>query len=114
MTVVRKRILLRTILFLFLSISLHSQGWSQFDQGGGGLGDPIGGGIGTDPGEPGTEDDPPEDGFPDPDLPIDSNILVLVIAVVGYGLKKVWDVKQNLKRKNSLQATTVNYEDFVK
>ena len=107
MTVVRKRILLRTILFLFLSISLHSNGWSQFDQGGGG--------IGTDPGDPGVEDDPGDGGGdPDPDLPIDSNILVLVIAVVGYGLKKVWDVKQNLKRKNSLQATTVHYEDFVK
>jgi len=108
MTVVWKRILLRTILFLFLCISLHNKGWSQFDQGGGG------GGIGTDPGDPGIEDDPPEDGFPDPDLPIDSSILVLVIAVVGYGLKKVWDVKQDLKRKKSLQATTANYEDFVK
>ena len=106
MTVLWKRILLRIVLFLFLSISLHSRGWSQFDQGGG---------IGTDPGESGTEDDDPGDGggFPDPDLPIDSNILVLVIAVVGYGLKKVWDVKQNLKRKNGLQ-TTANYEDFVK
>ena len=108
MTVVWKRILLRTLLFLFLCVSLHSKGWSQFDQGGG-----IGGG-GTDPGDPGT-DDPPDGGGgdPDPDLPIDSNILVLVIAVVGYGLKKVWDVKQNLKRKNSLQATA-NYEDFIK
>lgn len=104
MTVVWKRILLRMLLFLFLSISLHSKGWSQFDQGGGG-------GVGT--GEPGV-DDPPEQGDPDPDLPIDSNILVLVAAVVGYGLKKWWDVKQNLKRKNNLQATTANYEDFIK
>jgi hypothetical protein len=107
MTVVWKRIWLRILLFLFLSISLHNRGWSQFDQGGGG--------IGTDPGDLGTEDDPPDGdpGFPDPDLPIDSNILVLVVAVVGYGLKKVWDVKQSLKRKNSLQATA-NYEDFIK
>ncbi|HEY2728102.1 MAG TPA: hypothetical protein VGI61_13075 [Parafilimonas sp.] len=109
MKVLWKRILLRALLFLFLSISLHSNGWSQFDQGG------VGGGIGSDPGDVGTEDDPGDGGgFPDPDLPIDSNILVLVIAVVGYGLKKWWDVKQNLKGKNSLQTTTANYEDFIK
>ena len=106
MTVVWKRILLRALLFLSLSISLHGKGWSQFDQVGG---------IGSDPGDVGTEDDPGDGGGdPDPDLPIDSNILVLVVTVVGYGLKKIWDVKQNLKRKNSLQATTINYEDFVK
>ena len=97
MKVLWKRTLLRTLLLLFLSISLHNNGWSQFDQGGGG-------GIGTDPGDPGVDDPPDGDpqGFPDPDLPIDSNILVLVIAVVGYGLKKWWDVK-HLKRKNNLQ-----------
>ncbi len=106
MKCVRKRMLLKVLLVSFLTLSLHQRGFSQF--GGGGPFD-----NGPTPDDPG--DPPPDDGDPgeDPDLPIDSNILVLVVAVVGYGLKKMWDVKQNLKRKNLLN-TTARYEDFTK
>ncbi len=109
MAIVRKRILLRTLLFMFLSISLHNYGWSQLDQGDPWSNEP--GDVGSnDPGEFAAGD--PGDPGEDPDLPIDTNILVLVAAVVGYGVKKWWDVKQNVKRKG-LQ-TTANYEDYVK
>lgn len=95
MTIVRKRYLLRIILISILSISLHNHGWAQPDQ------------------EDAAADDP-GDPMGDPDLPIDSNILLLVAGVVGYGLKKAWDVKQNLKRKKDSLQTTANYGDFIK
>ena len=49
-----------------------------------------------------TNDDPGDPGDPgnDPDLPIDSNVFILVAAGVGYGLKKRYDLKQAFKRKN--------------
>lgn len=103
--------MVRLILIACISLSLHNLNYAQpwpDDPWGNGT---SGGGAGSDPGGFGTED-PPEDGFPDPDLPIDSNILVLVAVVVGYGLKKIWDVKRNSKRKNNL-ASTVNFEDFT-
>lgn len=52
-------------------------------------------------------DEPATDDFGDPggdpDLPIDSNILILVAGGVGYGLKKSFELKQTIKRKNQLQ-----------
>lgn len=99
MTIVKKRYLLRMVLISILSIFLHGNGWAQPDPGDPSPDDP------GDPGDPG----------PDPDLPIDTNILVLVAAGVCYGLKKSWDVKQTFKRKkNSLQTKTANYEDYIK
>lgn len=100
---------LRLALISFICLSLHHQGFTQSWPND----PPDGGGPGEDPGGFGTEDDPGDGGFPDPDLPIDSNILALVAVVVGYGLKKWWDVKHP-GRKNGLQTTTANYEDFVK
>lgn len=101
---------LRLLLISIISLSLHHSSFAQTWPND----PPDGGGPGGDPGDFGTEDDPGDGGgFPDPDLPIDSNILVLVAAVVGYGLKKWWDVK-HVKRKNGLQTTTANYEDFIK
>ena len=104
------RFWLRLFLIACISVSLHHQGFAQTWPND----PPDGGGPGGDPGDFGTEDDPGDGGgFPDPDLPIDSKILVLVAVVVGYGVKKWWDVKQSVKRKG-LQTTTVNYDDFVK
>lgn len=105
--------MVRLILIMLLGISLHcstfAQPWPNDPWGNGS----SGGGAGSGSGGFGTQDDPPDDGgFPDPDLPLDSNILILVGAVVCYGLKKIWDVKRNSKRKNSL-ASTVHFEDFT-
>ena len=96
MSLVKKRYLLRIFTVSIMSIFLHTGAWAQ-----------------PDPGDP-SPDDPGDPGG-DPDLPIDTNILVLVAAGVGYGLKKTYDFKQKLKRKNeSTQAAVANYEDFVK
>ncbi len=101
---------MRLFLISFISLSLHNHTFAQPWPN-----DPGGGGVGGDPGDPGTEDDPGGgDGFPDPDLPIDSNILVLVAVVVSYGLKKIWDVRQNFKKQKNILQTTANYEDFIK
>ena len=95
MIIVKKRFLVRVVLISTLSIFLHGSGWAQPDDDD----------LTPDPGDPGG----------DPDLPIDTNILLLVGAGVGYGLKKSWEVKQRLKRKkDGLQTTTANYEDFIK
>ncbi len=98
--IVRKRILLRVILIWVLSIAIHTHGWAQPAP--------------DDQDQPGAADDPGDPGG-DPDLPIDTNILVLVAAGVGYGLKKAWDAKQTFKRKkDSLQTSTANFEEFIK
>jgi hypothetical protein len=110
MTVLRRKFLMRVLLVL-LSVSWHNYGWSQPWPD-----EPFGGGTDENAGEAdfGTSGDPGDPGDPgtDPDLPIDSNILVLVAAVVGYGLKKWWDVKHPGK-KHGLQ-TTANYQDYIK
>ena len=107
---VKKRYMMRLIFIMLMGLSLHcsisAQPWPDNPWGS------SSSGGSTDPGGFGTQDDPPEDGFPDPDLPLDSNVLILVGAVVCYGLKKVWDVKRNSKRKNNL-ASTASFEDFI-
>jgi hypothetical protein len=105
--------MMRLIFILLISVSLHcstfAQPWPNDPWGNG----TSGSGAGTDPGGFGTQGgDPQEEGFPDPDLPLDSNVLILVGAVVCYGLKKVWDVKRNSKRKNNL-ASTAGFKDFI-
>ena len=92
------------VLVFFLSITLYNRGWSQPgpDQDNG---PSVGNGGST------TNDDPVDPGDPgqDPDLPIDTNILVLVAAGVGYGLKKRYDIKQAFKRKkDSLNLSSGN------
>ena len=92
----------RVALVFFLSTSLHNYVWSQpgqdqDDQSGanGSATDDLGDGpCGPDPCQ-------------DPDLPIDTNILVLVAAGVGYGLKKTYDLRQTLKSKQ-VTITTDN------
>lgn len=108
MKIVRKRILLRLLLISFLSISLHNHVFSQFGGGGPFGGDPSP----DDPGDPQGDGDPLAD--PDLQVPVDTNVLVLVVGVVGYGLKKMWDVKRTLKRKTNSANTTANYENFIK
>ncbi len=110
MRIMRKRYLLKLLFIFFITLSIFShasaQPWPN---------DPYGSNLSADPAEDeGVEDDPGGGGHGDPDLPIDSNILILVIAVVGYGLKKAWDVKQNLKRKKKYLQTILNYDDFIK
>lgn len=97
-------------LFLF-GVLWHTHGFSQLSPGGPfGEGGPSAGSNdeAADPGDPG---DPGQD----PDLPLDSNVFLLVAAGVGYGLKKGWDLKQKIKREKQLaSANAVNYEDFNK
>lgn len=99
MLTVRSRLLMRMCLILMVSIAVNNYSWAQpapDDE------DQI---AADDPGDPGG----------DPDLPIDTNILLLVAAGVGYGLKKAWDAKHTFKRKqNSLQVNTANFEDYIK
>jgi hypothetical protein len=104
---VRNKYLFCLLLVSFISLSLNNYSLAQWPN------DPAEGVGSGDPGDPSFEADDPGDPGNDPDLPIDSNILVLVAAVVGYGLKKWWDVK-HIKRKNGLQTTTANYEDYIK
>ena len=106
---VERGYLLRFLLISFISVFLHTQSPAQPWPN-----DPFGSGSpGNDPGDIGTED--PGDPNADPDLqvPIDSNVLILVVAVVGYGLKKMLDVKRNSGRKNNL-ASAARFEDFIK
>lgn len=87
---VKRGFLLRMFLVLLISFSLNNHLWAQPSAGGDDDNSNTDGDFSTDDfGDPG----------PDPDLPIDTNILVLVAAGVGYGLKKSYDLKQTLKRK---------------
>ncbi len=93
----RLRFLMRIIFIFFLTTCIYSKGWSQpdqdqDDQDQSGDGDLATNGFG-DPGQ-------------DPDLPIDSNIFILVAAGVGYGLKKVYDFK---KKQAVVSQSTTNY-----
>ena len=95
----RSRFLWRVILIFFLSVSLHSQSWSQPGQDQDNDQSGIDGESTTDDGGPGGPGDP----VTDPDLPIDSNIFILVAAGVGYGLKKIYDSK----RKKSMSQQSI-------
>ena len=88
----RLRFLQRIIFIFFLTTSLHFQGSSQ---------------PGQDQDQSSPDDESTTNGFgdpgQDPDLPIDSNIFILVAVGVGYGLKKIYD----FKRKKALAQNVI-------